>query len=184
LVGVILALVSLAALASVVTPGWWEPIINGQVPPAWDHGLVGLELEGRRVNSTMMDWLEITWGIQGILAWSILAIVACIGVFSLWRWRSHPLFVAILSVPIGFLLAPTAMQYDYALLTIPFMWVLGQVAHISRIRQAIIAASVAGFFSLLFLESLVSDALWFPIVLTILVFIAAPSVTSRQSAIS
>lgn len=179
-IAVMLVLIGLTAVASIVTPGWWGPIVNGQVPPGWDHGLDGFTVIGRRVNSTTMDWLEITWGINGTLAWLVFAVVAGVSGICLWYWRNDPLFVLMLAVPMGFLLAPTAMQYDYALLTIPFMWVLAQLPHINRIRQIIFAIGLVLLFCVLFLESLVSDAVWIPIVLVILLLTAAPIVASRQ----
>lgn len=172
-------LAGLVVVSTLIVPQWWEPIGSGRLPRGWDQGLNGLEVEGRRLNTTTLDWLDYTWGIQGLPAVLILASIAVFAAFWLLRWRRNLILAAILAIPLGFLLTPYAMQYDYALLIPTFLFVLQKSRQVDYLRRGLVWMGLVCLSGILIVEGPISDGLWLPIILLILLFIVTHPYDSR-----
>lgn len=166
-------------ISTAVIPGWWAPILEGRLPNGWNQGLTGFEVDARRLTTTTSDFLDYNLGIQGAPA---VLVELGIGLFSaclIWRGRHDVLYDSLLAIPLGLMLTPYAMQYDYALLIPAFLWVLHRSPQISRSKQIALVAGLVFLASVLLWEKPISDGLWMPMTLIVLLLVAAP--TARRS---
>lgn len=166
----------LLAISTLITPGWWEPIIKGQLLNGMNQGLNGNEIDARRLTSTTSDFLDYELGITNAPAILIQAGLGLFALFLIWRWRSHILFDCILALTVVFWVTPYAMQYDYALLAPAFLWVVHQIPRLNGPTRILVVVGLAFLVSILFWESPATDGLWMPITLTLLLIVTAPSV--------
>jgi hypothetical protein len=167
--GIVMALF---AAASLITPGWYEPLLQ----PGFGSGLVSVldgpdRVVGVRVNSTLLDWLT-TFGVSRGWRAGIYVVAAAAGAAILLgvvlQTRSL-LLAANTSLLVGFAITPYALQYDFPPLTLPLFWSLAVLAPSRQGRW--VAASIGLFLaSVLIWERPISDAYWMVIALTALTF--------------
>jgi hypothetical protein len=76
------------------------------------------------------------------------------------------------------MITPYAMQYDYALLTPAFFWVVHCFRQLDRARQMVVGAGLILLASVVFWEKPATDGLWMPMILIVLLLLTAPFVSS------
>ncbi len=177
LLGAFAALALLFSTSTLVTPGWWEPIVAGRLPNGWNQGLSGYEIDARRLTTTTADFLDYNLGIQQAPAVFIQMAIGLIAAYLIWRWRSHVLYNSMLSIPLGLMITPYAMQYDYALLTPGIFWVVHRFHQLDRARQWAVSTGLILLASVIFWEKPVTDGLWLSIILAVLILLTAPLVS-------
>lgn len=173
LLGMVASLICLLGISVLVTPAWWEPILVGKLPQGLTQGLTGLTVEGRRLTTTSLDFLNYNLGMEGVILYGVAASVGLVGIALIWRWRQATLFWIVLAATVGFLITPYAMQYDYALLALPFFWVLKNFSEMNRPTRIVVGIGLAVLASVLFWEGPVTDGLWMPIILMALLILTA-----------
>jgi hypothetical protein len=175
-IGAAVTIFLLLAISKLVLPNWWTPIVEGHLPNGLNQGLTGYQIDARRLTTTTSDFLDYELGIVNAPAVLIQAGIALFAVVVVWRWRAHILFGCVLALTMGFLITPYAMQYDYALLTPAFLWVLYHIPRLNESRGLVVLAGLVFLASILLWEKPISDGLWIPLTLTALLLITAPSV--------
>jgi len=170
-----IGLAGLLLLSTLAIPGWYEPILRGELPNGLTQVLDGPEeVTGIRINTTLLDWLK-SFGLPDPVNWGIwgLAVVASLGLLiRAWRHNVDTVYLVLLSVVLGFVITPYTLQYDYPLMVPAFLWVLWKLPRFLRrsLRRSLrrvpgwqrwIGPVVLAFlFSVLLWEGPISDGYW------------------------
>jgi hypothetical protein len=181
LFGAVLTLAVLFVIGTLVTPNWWSPILAGRLPNGLTQGLRGFETDGRRLTTTMADFLLMNWGVPEIFSWAgQIMLLISVSALILY-WRGSLMYSTLVATACGFLITPYAVQYDYPLLAPAFIWVALHLQAANLGRRIFFVLGAAFMASVLFWEGPVSDALWIAITMAFLLLLNAPPL---QKAIS
>ena len=172
--------VALLAVSFLVMPWFWDPILAGRLPNGLTVGLNGAGDDGRRLNTTLLDFLRYSLGIDEPIAFAVAILGWLVSLWLLWRWRHDVFFLLVLSTTVVFIISPYAMQYDFPLLALPLFWVMRAYPRVARCAQAAVILGIGLMLVVVFRESLVSDGLWMPIIMTDLLILTAPPVVQNR----
>jgi hypothetical protein len=156
-----LVLLVLIAISTLITPDWYQPILDGGYRQGLSVALDGPnKVIAQRINTTFVDWLR-TFGIKPPMQTFMYGIVICIG-FIVFLWavsRSELLEVISVLLLVSYALTPYVLQYDYPPLVIPLFWSLSRCA--SSPKALAVGLTLAGFvFSVIFWQRNISWAYW------------------------
>ncbi len=134
-------LTGLIILTTVLTPNWYQPIIQ----PNFGQGLTEVldgpnKTTGIRLNTTMMDWLkmfQVPEGIRNLLYGLAIVVGLIVIARALWNSKSF-LEITVLSLLINFAITPYALQYDFPPLVICLFWALARSSHAASHKIPII----------------------------------------------
>ncbi len=171
-----LLLVGLVAITIVLTPNWYQPLLQ----PHFGQGLTVFldgphRITGTRLNTTLLDWLK-WFSVQKNLRIAIYIAVAFIAVLILGTsvWKSKLILeVVVVSLLISFAITPYALQYDFPPLVIVLFWALSRL---NSAKMKLIPVLIVAFIaSVLIWEHPISDGYWIVIGLSVLTFLASKS---------
>jgi hypothetical protein len=170
-------LATLAALllsSTLILPGWFAGLLDADYSAVSEFMEDG-EVVGKRLSTTVVDWLGIL-GIEGTVATVLWGLVGAISLALLaWAFVSGAptLYLGILAAALGMLITPYAMQYDYPLLSVGLLWVLGRLKQAEGAWRWACTAVLLFAFSVPIWEGPVTDGLWLAITIaTLLVLLA------------
>lgn len=156
-----LTLFVLTAISTLITPRWYQPILDGGYGQGLSVALDGPnKVIAQRINTTFVDWLR-TFGIGPPLRTLLYGIVICIGVIVfIWSvYRSELLEVISILLLVSYALTPYVLQYDYPPLVIPLFWALSRC--VSSTKALAVGLALTGFvFSVIFWQRNISWAYW------------------------
>jgi hypothetical protein len=158
-----LSLAAFLLISTLAIPGWYEPILRGNLPNGLTQVLDGpQQVVGIRINTTLIDWLK-GFGLPTSWIWGVWSavVLASLGLLA-WAWRQkvETTYLVALAVTLGLVITPYALQYDYALLTLSLVWVYWKLPQVSTWQKGIGLAILAFLFSVLFWEGPISDGYW------------------------
>lgn len=163
-------LTGLVAVTTMLTPGWYEPILQPNFGRGLTEVLDGPEkTTGIRLNTTLRDWLGM-FGIPETIRNVSLAVLAlaCLPVVVRALWSSKSFFrVTVVSLLVNFAVTPYALQYDFPPLTIALFWGTALAVHAGSLR--ITVPLIALIASVLIWERPISDGYWIVIGLIALI---------------
>lgn len=162
-------LFGLVIVTTILTPGWYQPILRPNFGQGLTEVLDGPEkTTGIRLNTTLMDWLRmfgIPNGISKILYG--ITIVACTVIAARSIWHTNSIMeITVIALLVNFAITPYALQYDFPPMVIPMFWALATSGNAASNKIPIL---LIGFVtSVLLWESPISDGYWIVIGLSIL----------------
>lgn len=164
-------LVGLIGITTLLTPGWYQPLLEPNFGQGLTEVLDGPEkTTGIRLNTTMLDWLKMLQTPEqvAIIIYG-LAITVCLLIVARLVWKSKSIWeVAVIALLVNFVITPYALQYDFAPLTVVLFWGLASAIYAGSIKvPAVLVAFIA---SVLIWERPISDGYWIVIGLSLLVF--------------
>jgi len=163
-------LTGLVILTTVLTPDWYQPILQ----PNFGQGLTEVldgpnKTTGVRLNTTIMDWLkmfQIPEGIRNALYGFVIAISLIVIIRSIWKSDSF-LKIMVISILVNFAITPYALQYDFPPLAICLFWAWARSSQVVSNKIPIIITTFIT--SVLVWEHPISDGYWIVIGLCLLV---------------
>lgn len=169
--------IALLVFFTLITPGWYLPVFETGFGRGLTETLDGPgNVEGIRINTTMLDWLAFL-GIQPHLSrllYGAAIIIAALS-FLVSSMRSKSILeITSLSTLISCAITPYALQYDYPPLVITFFWALS-LPRSSSIPPWIILLLVGFICAASFWNPSIASRYWIIIGLIILVLICIPS---------
>jgi len=162
-------LLGLIIVTTILTPGWYQPILRPNFGQGLTEVLDGPEkTTGIRLNTTLMDWLRmfgIPNGISKILYG--ITIVACTVTAARSIWYTNSIMeITVIALLVNFAITPYALQYDFPPMVIPMFWALATSGNAASNKIRIL---LIGFVtSVLLWENPISDGYWIVIGLSIL----------------
>jgi len=180
-----LTLIVLLGTSTVLVPRWYRHLLR----PDFGAGLFR-ELNGpgqvvaRRINTTFLDW-RASFGVRGAAAWFLYLLVFLICAVALrYAYRQQVArdwtYLASLSVVLGFLLVPYALQYDYPPMLVSLFWLLHRLGSLAGFRRRGTAGLIAGALSVPVWERPIYDGFWIPLALAAALLLAQPSLGQKE----
>jgi hypothetical protein len=163
-------LVGLVILTTILTPDWYQPILQ----PNFGQGLTEVldgpnKTTGIRLNTTMLDWLkmfQVPEVMRNILYGFAVSIGLIVVVRALWKSKSF-MEITVISLLVNFAVTPYALQYDFPPLAICMFWALAESSQTGPQKIPMIITSFTA--SVLFWERPISDGYWIVVGLCLLV---------------
>jgi hypothetical protein len=162
-------LVGLVAVTTLLTPDWYQPILQ----PHFGQGLTEVldgpdKTTGIRLNTTLMDWLKmfrVPDGMRNILYG--IAVFVCIILVAKTIWNSKSFMeVTVIALLVNFAITPYALQYDFPPMVIPMFWGLARSSEMVSKKIPILLMILIA--SVLIWERPISDGYWIVIGLSLL----------------
>ena len=164
------ALAALVIVTTILTPAWYQPILQPNFGQGLTEVLDGPEkTTGVRLNTTLRDWLGVFGASEGLqnLAFAVLVLI-CLPVAFNVAWKSNSFFeVTVTSLLVNFAVTPYALQYDFPPLAIVLFWGAALTIHGGSWKAP--ALLIAFITSVLVWERPISDGYWIVIGLILLI---------------
>jgi hypothetical protein len=158
-----IGLFGLLLISTLAIPGWYEPIVGGELPNGLTQVLDGPQrVTGIRINTTLLDWLQ-GFGIPKSIGWGVWGIVVLLSLCLLiWAWRREvdTVYLVALAVALGFIISPYTLQYDYPMLALVLFWVYWRLPQVAAKQRWVGLAILVFLFSVLLWEGPISDGYW------------------------
>jgi hypothetical protein len=158
-----ISLVGLLMVSTLAIPGWYEPIVRGNLPNALTQNLDDSgQVTQIRVLTTLPHWLK-QFGLSPSAVWILSGVVAVAGIgLLIWAWqrKAEAPYLVALSVVVGLAITPYAVQYDYVLLALGLLWVFREFPLVSPRRRVIGLLILAFALSVPIWEKWLSDGYW------------------------